>query len=162
MTDGQLRKNESWGYETANFHSVEDVIEFAIKREVQAQEFYDKLARIIKDEKLRKIINDLQTEEIHHELVLYKIKHGQQKFNEDEVSNINIVEYSPNYEPWPDMNRADLLLLCIKKEETSRRLYTHLAAICKDPEMRETIIRLAQEEARHKLRFEVEYDLLTY
>jgi rubrerythrin len=37
-------------------------------------------------------------------------------------------------------------------------MYTDLAATVDDESLRETFLALAQEEAKHKLRFEVEYD----
>ena len=46
----------------------------------------------------------------------------------------------------------------MKDEKASFRMYTQLAAGTDNPELRTTLLRLAQEEAKHKLRFEIEYD----
>jgi rubrerythrin len=46
----------------------------------------------------------------------------------------------------------------MKREKAAFKLYSDLAAACSDPQVRETLLRLAQEEAKHKLRFELEYD----
>jgi rubrerythrin len=46
----------------------------------------------------------------------------------------------------------------MKKEKKAFRLYNDLASTCGDPKLEELFLSLAQEEAKHKLRFEVEYD----
>ena len=46
----------------------------------------------------------------------------------------------------------------MKKEKAAYRLYTHLAGVAGDKNLSKTFLGLAQEEAKHKLRFEIEYD----
>jgi rubrerythrin len=46
----------------------------------------------------------------------------------------------------------------MKEEKAAFRLYTDLAERTPDPAIRQTFLSLAQEEAKHKLRFEIEYD----
>ena len=58
------------------------------------------------------------------------------------------------------MDYADLLRLCIEKEDISFRLYIDLATQMTHDESRDAILALAEEELRHKLRFEAEFDKL--
>jgi rubrerythrin len=46
----------------------------------------------------------------------------------------------------------------MKREKAAYRLYLDLAAVAEAEELTETFLWLAQEEAKHKLRFEIEYD----
>jgi rubrerythrin len=46
----------------------------------------------------------------------------------------------------------------MKKENAAFKMYTELASQTPDPKIKETFLALAQEEAKHKLRFEMEYD----
>ena len=46
----------------------------------------------------------------------------------------------------------------MKKEKAAYRLYLDLAAVGEDEELTDMFLSLAQEEAKHKLRFEIEYD----
>jgi rubrerythrin len=48
----------------------------------------------------------------------------------------------------------------MEKEESSFRIYVNLAAKACDEESREVLLSLAEEEVKHKLRFENEYELL--
>jgi rubrerythrin len=59
-----------------------------------------------------------------------------------------------------DMDYKDMLLLGIEKEEASFRTYVNLLANVDDEESREVLLAIAEEEVKHKLRFETEYDLL--
>jgi len=46
----------------------------------------------------------------------------------------------------------------MKEEKSAFKLYSDLAARTDDVSTREIFLSLAQEEAKHKLRFEIEYD----
>jgi rubrerythrin len=65
-------------------------------------------------------------------------------------------------EPHSKMSYVDMLIVGMKKEETSRKLYSDLARLTQKQELKEIFLKLAQEEAEHKLRFEIEYDLMTF
>ena len=57
---------------------------------------------------------------------------------------------------WLDYQKA--LIIAMKKEKAAFRLYSDLAGRVDDAGIRDLLLGLAQEEAKHKLRFEVEYD----
>ena len=62
----------------------------------------------------------------------------------------------------PNLNYRDALVLAMKKEKAAFKLYSILAECMNDQVLKTTFLALAQEEAKHKLRFELEYDdLLT-
>ncbi len=58
------------------------------------------------------------------------------------------------------MDYEELLLVAMQKEKASFRLYIDLISTVTEPSLRETLIELAEQEAKHKIRFELEYDLL--
>jgi rubrerythrin len=60
------------------------------------------------------------------------------------------------------MDYTKLLILAMKKEDKSVKLYTTLAAASTQPQLKDIFLKLAREEAQHKLRFELEYDLTTF
>ena len=57
-----------------------------------------------------------------------------------------------------DLNYPDALIVAMKEEKAAFRLYSDLAARTDDASARDVFLMLAQEEAKHKLRFEIEYD----
>ena len=58
------------------------------------------------------------------------------------------------------MDYKDMLLLGMEKEEASYRTYVNLLRNVTDQESRETLMALAEEEVKHKVRFEQEYESL--
>ena len=50
----------------------------------------------------------------------------------------------------------------MKAEKAAYKLYHELATATDDKALKETLMGLAQEEAKHKLRFEIEYDEFLY
>ena len=58
----------------------------------------------------------------------------------------------------PNIDYQTALIIAMKAEKNAFRLYTELAAAAGDGNLKAMLLSLAQEEAIHKLRFEVEYD----
>jgi len=74
------------------------------------------------------------------------------------ILDLKIGDYLVDTEPGPNLDVQQALILAMKQEKAAFRLYTDLAAAAPDEELRGLLLALAQEEAKHKLRFEVEYD----
>jgi len=144
------------------FGSVSEVLDFAINREVEARDFYVKLAGMVEKPEMAKVLSDLAEEEIEHKEKLEAVKAGEVLIDEEEVGNLGITDYVADVEPHAKMSYVDLLVVGMKKEEKSRKLYKDLASAAQKQELKDIFLKLAQEEAGHKLRFEVEYDLMTF
>ena len=71
---------------------------------------------------------------------------------------LKMSDYHVDIIPKSDMTYQDLLTIAMKKEKGAFKLYTDLANKISDPKIKEIFLGLAQEEAKHKLRFEIEYD----
>jgi rubrerythrin len=145
--------------ETRKFNSFTDVLDFAIAREREAHLFYIRLADMVKKPDLVKAIRNLATEEVEHKIRLEAVKAGETTLRKEDVGNLNISNYVSDVEPNTNMSYVDLLIVAMKKENLSYKLYTDIAAISKRNDLRDIFLKLAQEEAGHKLRFEFEYDL---
>jgi rubrerythrin len=59
-----------------------------------------------------------------------------------------------------DIDYTDMLLLGMEKEEAAFRMFVNLIPSVSDEGSREVLLSLAEEEVRHKLRFENEYNML--
>jgi rubrerythrin len=140
------------------FRSVNDVLDFAIARESEAHDFYVGLAEIVSEDNLREAISAFAVDELQHSIRLQAIKAGEAAFIEDQIGSLGVAENTQEVEPYPEMTYKDLLVVAMKREKAAFRLYTNLASIAKSPELRDTLLGLAQEEAQHKLRLEIEYD----
>jgi len=90
--------------------------------------------------------------------ILENIKSGELVVSAEKIQDLKLADMAEPVMPRPDMNYQDALTVAMHKEKQAFLLYTLLAKLCDDDKMRETFLMLAQEEAKHKLRFEIEYD----
>jgi rubrerythrin len=140
------------------FGSVAEILDFAIEREIEANKFYKELAGRMENPAMRDVFEGFAREELGHKAKLEAIKEGEAAIEEEKVSGLGIADYVVDVAARPDMSYADVLMLAMRKEKAAYRLYLDLAAVAEGEELTDTFLSLAQEEAKHKLRFEIEYD----
>jgi len=56
----------------------------------------------------------------------------------------------------------NVLDFAISREIEAQAFYLKLATVTQEQELKEMFLKLARDEAEHKLRFEIEYDLMTF
>ena len=141
--------------------SMEDVLDFAISGESKSAELYTKMAAAAKNPWMRKTLEAFAQEEMQHGEKLKDVRAGRIALEREDIADLGLADKLDDVEPRPDMNYPELLVFAIKKENVSHGLYTRLASIFTEPELQETFLKLAGQEAEHKRRFEMEYESLT-
>jgi rubrerythrin len=143
-----------------NFSNPREVIDFAIDREQEAHDFYMKLKERVQSQELKDTLQQFAMEELGHKKKLQGIieKTEEYGFTKDEVTHLKIGDYLVEKQPSADMSYQDVLIISMKKEKKSYLLYSDLAKRVGNSELKKIFSNLAQEEASHKLRFELEYD----
>jgi len=141
------------------FDSVDAVLDFAIKNEQGASDFYTDLASKMEKPQMKKIFQGFAAEERGHKAKLEAVKGGEKgKLSKAKVLDLKLGDYLVEQKPSASMDYQSALILAMKQEKAAFRLYSDLAASTDDAGIRELFLGLAQEEAKHKLRFEIEYD----
>ncbi len=139
--------------------SVDEILDFAIGQEVEANKFYTELAGKMDRAWMSKIFNEFAREELGHKRKLEEIKSGKRLVPaEKKVLDLKIGDYLVDVSPDAEMDYQQALVLAMKKEKKAFKMYTDLAAAVTEEDLEATFLALAQEEAKHKLRFEIEYD----
>lgn len=142
-----------------NFQSVQEILEFAIGKESASAAFYHGLAAKMEKPWMKKTFEDFAREELEHKAKLIAVRNGHTlEPSREKILDLKIADYTVGGEPSPDMDYPDALLLAMRMEKAAFRLYHDLADRSSDEGLRLTLLALVQEEARHKLRFELEYD----
>jgi rubrerythrin len=143
----------------AKFESVGSILDFAIEREDEAWRLYTDLASRMDRREMREVFESFAREEQRHKAKLERVKAGETPApSSAKVASLEMSDYLSDVEPKPDMEYQEALILAMKKEKAAFRLYNDLAAAAEDEGLRGLFLGLAQEEAKHKLRFEIEYD----
>ncbi len=141
------------------FKSVDEILDFAIAAEEEARDFYLDLSKKVDKPWMKKTFADFAEEEAGHKKKLLAVKSGKILLHaEEKVTALKIADYLADVEILPDMDYRQALVVAMKNEKAAFRLYTDLARTVDDAALRDTFLGLAQEEAKHKLQFEIEYD----
>lgn len=139
--------------------NLEELLDFAIAGEQEAHDFYLDLAKKAERPGMEGLFTQFAREELGHKAKLENIKKGARSFvPAKKVMDLKIGDYLVDVDPTATLTYQNALILAMKRERAAFRLYTDLAAHSEDAEVKQIFESLAQEEAKHKLRFEVEYD----
>jgi len=141
------------------FASINDILDFAIDEEQKAVEFYTELASKSTSDEMRQVFEEFAQEELQHKARLTGIREqGLFEITFEKVADLKIADYLVNVKPSPEMSYRDALVMAMNKEKAAFKLYTNLAQRAPTDQLRDLFLSLAQEESKHKLRFELEYD----
>ena len=162
------------------FNLVDDILDFAIENEIEAYKFYTGLSAKMDNPEMnpvrdtpkgddcqrqpvsngmKQVFLDFAAEEQEHRKLLEDIKKGKTfNISSEKVVDLKIAEFIVAIQPTPDMDYQAALVLAMQKEKKSFHLYTRIANLVTDPANKQLFQFLAQQEAKHKLRFELEYD----
>ena len=141
------------------FENVDDILDFAINEEQMAVDFYSELSENSKTDDMRQVFMEFAEEEIKHKMRLLKIKEeGFYILEKEVIADLKISDYVVNVKPTPNMTYEEALILAMKKEKAAFKLYLALSDRAPNAALKDMFLGLAQEESKHKLRFEIEYD----
>jgi len=141
--------------------TIGEILEFAIAREVEAIGLYTAMAHKTAESSTVNFFEDLVSEELEHKsrLELEVMKEG------IVAKTMGVVpEASNNHIPinsdqaMKQMTYTEALILAIKKERRSFRLYVRLAGLVEEEELRETLVSLAEEEGKHLFTLQEKYN----
>jgi rubrerythrin len=141
------------------FQSVNQILDFAINAEQEAVEFYNSLAINAKSEDMKTVFKEFAQEEMAHKAKLMNIKEtGIFEKSTSHVTDLKIADFTVNVAVTPDISYQDALIVAMKKEKSAFKLYLTLSERADSKDLKDIFRMLAQEESKHKLRFELEYD----
>lgn len=140
-----------------------EILEFAVAREVEAYHFFMALASRVTNPETRRAFEGFAKEELEHKakLELEIMKIGKSVLVVEEEAPKSEEDFMVSADGPPlDMAYKDILKLGMEKEEASFRTYVNLLGNVDNEESREVLLAIAEEEVKHKLRFELEYNML--
>ena len=142
-----------------NEKQFEEVIRFAIHREIESMDFYDKASHIVKHSGTRDLFLDFVKQEEGHKTKLEQALAGKIVLGKiEKIPNLKISDYMVEAELKPDISYGDILRIAMKREERSVKLYEDLRENNLDEDYKKLFTFLIQEESKHKLQLERIYD----
>lgn len=143
------------------FQSVDDILEFAKKREEEAVEFYANLAKEATIESLKEVFENFSKEEVKHVELMADMAGNKAKIDAyefKEITDLKISDYMVEAEYEQGMPMPEILKVAMKKEESAVKLYADLATKTDNKDAQKVFNILVQEEQKHKLYLESLYD----
>ncbi len=145
--------------EPNNLNTVDEILDFAIEKEQEAFDFYKLWSGKVENKAIGDVFKELADNEKAHKAFLSDVKSGKKiPPQPKEITNLSISDYLVEIEPSPDMDYQSALMVAMQREKSANQLYTNLAATVKVEEIKNMLLTLAAEEAKHKLRLESIYD----
>jgi len=141
--------------------SFEEIITFAIEKEKEAAAFYTELAKQTTFAGIREFLEEMAEEEKRHQSLLENVKVNKKELDEytfDWVPDIKMSDYMVDLTYRNGMVYMDILRLGMKREEQALKLYNALQKKTTNTEHIKLFKMLSQEEAKHKLFLETQYD----
>lgn len=141
------------------FRTFEEIIDYAIDKEMDEIKFYSAIANRMERENVKLLFRDFALEKTSRMLRLEKMKDVNSELNLSEIQDLKIagnledVDESKN-----DLSYQEALIIAMKKEKAKFKFYFKMAESAVNKECKDIFLALANEEARQKLRFEIEYD----
>ena len=143
----------------SELNTVEEILDYAIDMEQAAVDLYTKIAEQASSAMAKKVFLSFAGEERGHKAKLEAVKAGKEFVAAaTPVQDLKIADYANDVVLSDNPTYGDILVFAMKQEKQAFRLYNDLAERMEDPDVKALFLTLAQEEAKHKLRFEVEYD----
>lgn len=129
----------------------ERLMAIAIRREVEAHEFYRDVAGRVKNVSVRRIFEDLAEQEMQHHDLLEKFRldpSGAVKFTPP--PDFKVAQTIDDVPLSVDMKPADAVALAMKKEQQAVVFYTNLSEMTDDIGVRDVFVNLAHMEKQHQ------------
>jgi rubrerythrin len=141
------------------FDSVDAILDYAIEKEQDAHDFYMGLSAKMDRQYMKQVFEGFAKEELGHRRKIEGIKAGKSMLPaEKKIMDLKIGDNLVNVDTSGDLDYQQALIVAMKSEKNAFILYNDLAGATDDANLKNTFLALAQEEAKHKLRFEIEYD----
>ena len=136
-----------------------EIIDFAIKQEQNAADFYRNLQGMASLDSSKTILKDLENMELGHKKILMNFKNeGIEEYVKPDVQDLKISNYLEEIVVHDKMDLQEILTIAMKREENAKNLYEDLAKLSNDEPTKNLFLKLSTEEAKHKLQLESIYD----
>lgn len=141
--------------------TLEAILEKAINNEEEAFRFYMDLYSTVADKSAKSTLVFLADEERKHREYLIKYRDGvypENAMTVSEETTAKIKEFSGKTGIKKTSKAKDVFLVAADRELNAYNFYKKLADIHPSGEVRELLLRMAQEELKHKEKMEYLYD----
>jgi rubrerythrin len=140
-----------------------EVWDNAIYKEVASQALYLEAQRGTEDPAAIKMLAELASEELKHVEILRNMKEAgwaPGDWNPGVLTDLKLSDYLKGPDTLQGAGLQEVLIFAMKREEQSVVFYSQLMSVFRFEAAKSLCARLAQEELKHKMKLEMEYQVL--
>ena len=139
---------------------VSDIFDIAIKREEDAYDFYMDIHSKVSDPSVKETLEFIAGEEKKHKAFLVSYRAGE--FGDKALRMSDVVDYKiAEYLEEPEVNEnskpEEVYLVASHREARAHQFYTEMANLHAEGEPRDFLLKMANEELKHKEKMEYLY-----
>ncbi len=139
---------------------LSEIIDLAIQREEEAYDFYMDIFNKLEDPSIKDTLEFIAGEEKKHKAFLVDYRegnYGTDALRMTEVVEYKIAEYLEEPEISKEAKREDVYLVASHRELKSHQFYTKLANMHDEGSLKTMLLKMANEELKHKEKMEYLY-----
>ena len=143
---------------------IEEIIDFAIKKEVEAYELYTSVANNTDNPSVKKLMVEIANDELGHKKALENLSEGKVLLNYD-IDQVPDLKVSDHLIAHPIDEKSDIqevLTFAMKEEKAAYELYQQMSKAATDEKHITIFQKLSQMELIHKNKLESLYDDMFY
>jgi rubrerythrin len=140
--------------------TLQSVIDLAIEKEEEAYNFYMNLRNNVEGEAAKDTLKYLADEEAGHKAFLVKCKDQMScdiVLRPDMPVDYKVAEHLKQPDIKKNMNSEEVFLVAATREMNAHNFYKGLADLCPKGAVKELLLRMANEEMKHKEKMEYLY-----
>lgn len=141
------------------FRDFKEILDFAIEGEMDEIQLYSELAETMERKNVKDLLRSIALEKTARMLQLENMKDIGVLLDIESVHDLKIagtfsdIDYTKT-----NLSYQEVLIMAMNKEKEKFILYQELADCTTDTNCKQTFLSLANQEARQKLKLEIEYD----
>jgi rubrerythrin len=134
--------------------TLNDLLDVAIRDEINAQKFYMIMSEKSGDENLKKFFTSLAKEEKGHEMILKDMKDmetfdGSVEIDDESLEKLEGAHIIDDAGPIDDMTIERGLEIAMKRENKAVEVYKQMAETTDNKEIMKLLFRIVSDEQRH-------------
>lgn len=141
------------------FNSVDEILHFAIRSAQETADFFIRLSKQARNSRMKRVFEQYAREEFAYMVRLTRVREiGPLEISEEQIEELKVSDYVIDLKSAKDLQYSDALIMAMRKVRAAFKLYLDLASKTPNDEIQSVFRSLANEEAKHKVGFEIEYN----
>ncbi|PWI46648.1 hypothetical protein CEE45_15750 [Candidatus Heimdallarchaeota archaeon B3_Heim] len=143
---------------------IKEIIDFAIKKEIEAYDLYSGIAKTSNNPAVQKLLQEIANDELGHKEALENLSRAEEilNFDIDQVQDLKLSDHLQTTSIDEDSDLQEILVFAMKEEKGAYELYTKMTKAAQTKENATIFQKLAQMELIHKNKLESLYDDMFY